>query len=192
MRFHRPIVMFCVLATGCSLFVPLSPTASPPSPAGTAGKETPPASTASETRPATDAAAGWWRPPAAVTWQWQLSGGEIDTSFDVDVYDLDAFDASAEVVAFLHQQGRRVVCYISAGSWEDWRPDAGDFPDEAIGSDYEGWEGERWLDVRRIDRLAPVLAARMDLCQAKGFDGIEPDTTAFWPVKPTPADWRSV
>ncbi|MEM7256269.1 MAG: hypothetical protein AAF404_02665 [Pseudomonadota bacterium] len=32
----------------------------------------------------------WWQPAASdnLTWQWQLQG-EIDTSFDVDVYNLD-------------------------------------------------------------------------------------------------------
>jgi hypothetical protein len=35
--------------------------------------------------------------------------------------------------------------------------------------------GERWLDIRRIDLLAPILNARLDLCKAKGFDGVEPD-----------------
>jgi len=38
-----------------------------------------------------------------------------------------------------------------------------------------GWEGEKWLDIRQIDKLAPILLARLDLCAAKGFDGIEPD-----------------
>jgi hypothetical protein len=176
MRIHRPILVFCLLAAGCSLFAPAPSPASPaPSASAASGKTELPPATAIPAASDTGAPSGWWRPEAAVTWQWQLSGDEIDTSFDVDVYDLDAFDTGAEIVAFLHQQGRRAVCYISAGSWEEWRPDAGDFPEAVIGSDYEGWEGERWLDVRRIDLLAPVLTARMDLCSAKGFDGIEPD-----------------
>jgi hypothetical protein len=118
---------------------------------------------------------GWWKPALDVTWQWQLAGEEIDTSFDVDAYDVDLFDSGAELVASLHLQGRRVVCYLSAGSWEDWRPDAADFPKEIIGKAYQGWPGEKWLDIRQIDRLAPVLRARLDLCHAKGFDAVEPD-----------------
>jgi len=79
------------------------------------------------------------------------------------------------VVAALHAQGRRVICYISVGSWEDWRPDASQFPAEVLGKDYEGWPGEKWLDIRRIDLLAPIMRARLDLCRAKGFDAVEPD-----------------
>ena len=75
----------------------------------------------------------------------------------------------------LHARGAYVICYISVGSWEDWRPDAVDFPEEVIGRKYSGWPGERWLDIRRMDLLAPIMEARLDLCAAKGFDGVEPD-----------------
>ncbi len=118
---------------------------------------------------------GWWKPAANTTWQWQLEGPSIDRSFDVDMYDIDLFDNDASTVAALHAQGRKVICYISMGSWEDWRPDVDQFPAEVIGKDYEGWPGEKWLDIRRIDLLAPIMRARLDQCQAKGFDGIEPD-----------------
>jgi hypothetical protein len=127
------------------------------------------------TSSATRRAPVWWQPPLDVTWQSQLVGHEIDTSFDVGVYDIDLFDRSADLVAALHLQGRRVVCYLNAGSWEDWRPDAADFPEETLGRDYPGWPGEKWLDIRQIDRLAPVLRARLDLCQSKGFDAVDPD-----------------
>jgi hypothetical protein len=116
-----------------------------------------------------------WRPTAALTWQWQLDGEPIDTSVDADVYDVDLFTTPAETVAELHARGRRVICYVSAGSWEPYRPDAGDYPEDVIGGPLEGWPDERWLDVRRLDVLRPLLAARLDLCVEKGFDGVEPD-----------------
>jgi hypothetical protein len=113
--------------------------------------------------------------PPGISWHWQLSGLPIDFSIDAQVYDIDVFDIDADTVARLHSMGKKVICYLSAGSWEDWRPDAHLFPAEIIGKDYEGWKGEKWLDIRRIDLLSPILIARMDLCKAKGFDGIEPD-----------------
>lgn len=94
---------------------------------------------------------------------------------DAQVYDIDLFDNDAKVAAQLHSQGRRVICYLDAGSWEEWRPDATAFPTEVLGKAYSGWEGERWLDIRRLDVLGPILARRLDLCRAKGFDGVEPD-----------------
>ena len=91
------------------------------------------------------------------------------------MYDIDLFENDANAVAALHAQGHKVVCYISAGSWEEWRPDADLMPSSVIGKDYEGWAGERWLDISQIDAVATVMRARLDLCKAKGFDGVEPD-----------------
>ncbi len=69
-----------------------------------------------------------WRQPAAdSTWQWQLTG-EIETSYDVDLYDLDLFETDPALIQELKAEGRYLVCYLSAGSWEDWRPDADQFP----------------------------------------------------------------
>ncbi len=99
----------------------------------------------------------------------------MDLDLEVDVYDVDLFENDASVVETLHAQGRKVICYVSVGSWEDWRPDKDQFPKAVIGEDYEGWPGEKWLDIRQVELLAPVMRARFDLCREKGFDGIEPD-----------------
>jgi hypothetical protein len=115
-----------------------------------------------------------WLPPLNTSWQWQLTG-TVDQSYEVDMYDIDMFDNDASVVAALQAKGRKVICYISAGSWENWRPDADEFPESVLGKTLEGWPGERWLDIRRIDLLGPIMTARMDLCKQKGFDGLEPD-----------------
>lgn len=116
---------------------------------------------------------GVWQPAPRVSWQWQLTGS-IDTSVDVDVFDVDGFDVSAGTVAELHDKGAKVICYFSAGSWEDWRPDADEFADSVLGR-LNGWPGEKWLDIRRLDVLGPIMEARMDMCAAKGFDAVEPD-----------------
>lgn len=115
-----------------------------------------------------------WTPEVNTSWQWQLNS-PVDQSVDAEMYDIDMFDNDANVVASLHTQGRRVVCYISVGSWEDWRPDADQFPASVLGKNYEGWPGEKWLDIRQIDLLAPIMRARFDQCKVKGFDAIEPD-----------------
>lgn len=114
-----------------------------------------------------------WRPQPGTTWQWQLSG-KIDRSVNAAVYDIDLFDNDAREVAALQAEGRKVICYMSAGSWENWRPDAAAFPASVLGRS-NGWAGERWLDIRRLDVLAPIMNARLDQCRAKGFDAVEPD-----------------
>jgi hypothetical protein len=127
--------------------------------------------------PAPVSCAGCWKPALNTSWQWQLSSVPSAPYLDVTMYDIDGFDATASTVSQLHstKSGRKVVCYVSAGTWEDWRPDAGDFPSSVLGSDVDGWKGERWLDVRRLDVVAPILAERFDVCRRKGFDGVEAD-----------------
>ncbi|MBW5486973.1 endo alpha-1,4 polygalactosaminidase [Streptomyces bambusae] len=100
--------------------------------------------------------------------------GRLDLSVDAAVYDVDGFTTTKEEVARLKQAGRKVICYLSTGAWEDFRPDAGDFPQEVLGKG-NGWEGERWLDIRRTDTLEPLMARRFDMCRDKGFDAVEPD-----------------
>lgn len=114
-----------------------------------------------------------WQPTPGTTWQWQLSG-VLDTSVPAQVYDIDVFDHSSSVVAGLHAQGRKVICYMSAGAWEEFRPDAGDFPASVKGND-NGWPGEKWLDIRQLNILGPIMEARLDLCASKGFDAVEFD-----------------
>ncbi len=115
----------------------------------------------------------WWAPAPGTTWQWQLSG-DVDTSLDVEAYDIDLFDTPDRALQSLRDDGRVVICYFSAGSHEDWRDDAGDFPDEALGEPLEGWAGERWLDVRDATVRA-LMEARLDHAVDRGCDAVEPD-----------------
>ncbi|GAA3381996.1 endo alpha-1,4 polygalactosaminidase [Streptomyces racemochromogenes] len=114
-----------------------------------------------------------WQPRPGTPWQWQLTG-KLDTSVDVPVYDVDGFNTTKEQVATLKGRGRHTICYVSTGAWEDFRPDAGDFPAPLLGKG-NGWEGERWLDIRRVGDLEPLMAKRFDMCRDKGFDAVEPD-----------------
>lgn len=123
--------------------------------------------------PPPEPAPGVWMPPLQTSWQWQLTQ-PVDQSVNVVMFDVDLFETDAQVVASLRAKGRKVICYVSVGAWENWRPDASRFPD-AVKGKQNGWPGERWLDIRRLDILAPLLEARLDLCKAKGFDGVEPD-----------------
>ncbi|MDP8222776.1 MAG: endo alpha-1,4 polygalactosaminidase [Candidatus Lernaella stagnicola] len=118
-------------------------------------------------------AGGDWSPPVGTTWQWQLLG-PIDDSFDVDVYDIDLFDVEVATIAGLQADGRTVICYFSAGSWENWREDADEFPAQVKGETLEGWPDERWLDIRN-HAVRNVMEKRLDLAAAKGCDAVEPD-----------------
>jgi hypothetical protein len=114
-----------------------------------------------------------WSPRVGDTWQWQLSG-TVNTSYAVAVYDIDLFDTPAATMAALHAAGRRVVCYLSAGSAEDFRSDYARFAAADLGKPLDGWPGERWVDVRSANVRA-IMTARLDLAASKGCDGVEPD-----------------
>jgi hypothetical protein len=116
---------------------------------------------------------GCYAPALRTSWQWQLQF-TVDTSFDVQMYDIDGFDSTRALVTQLHADGRKVVCYFSAGSWENWRPDRRRFPAAVLGRS-NGWPGERWLDVRLLGLLAPIMKKRLDMCERKGFDAVEFD-----------------
>ncbi|MER5526920.1 endo alpha-1,4 polygalactosaminidase [Streptomyces sp. NPDC002677] len=123
--------------------------------------------------PGEHTSAARWQPRPGTAWQWQLSG-RVDPRVAVPVYDIDGFTNSAAVVRRLHRSGRKVICYVNAGAWESFRPDRKAFPASVLGRS-DGWSGERWLDIRRRSLLRPIMAARFDMCRAKGFDAVEPD-----------------
>lgn len=114
-----------------------------------------------------------WRPHPGTSWQWQLSG-TLKTDLPVEMYDIDLFDTPSNVISELHSKGRVVICYFSAGSYEEWRPDKALFPPAVIGKPLEGWPGEKWLDVRS-EAVRTIMEARLDMAVAKGCDGVEPD-----------------
>ncbi len=115
-----------------------------------------------------------WVPTPGLRFDLQFTR-PFDLDRPVDFLELDLFDTTAETVASLKARGVRLACYLNAGAFERWRPDAASFPAELLGKAYAGWPGERWLDIRRQDLLAPILLARLDLCRAKGFDSVEAD-----------------
>ena len=114
-----------------------------------------------------------WQPAPGTSWQIQFTGA-LDTSLDVQMYDLDLFDAPAATLQELEADGRALVCYFSAGSYEEWRDDAAAFPDEALGEPLEGWEGEWWLDIRHPEVRA-IMEVRLDEAVARGCDAVDPD-----------------
>ena len=124
--------------------------------------------------PCVAAPAPCWDPePTTEPWQIQLQG-RIDLAVPAPVYDVDV-DSDPALVDAIHGQGDRAICYVSVGSWEPFRADAGEFPRQVLGRRIAGFEEERWLDIRRIGRLRPIIEARLDECAAKGFDAVDPD-----------------
>lgn len=115
----------------------------------------------------------WYRPPVSVTWQWQLEGN-LNTSYSVALYDVDLFDTRNTTIQNLQQSGIKVVCYFSAGSYEDYRDDRELFLPNTLGNTLDGWDNERWLDIRSAN-VHSIMKKRLDIAKNKGCDGVEPD-----------------
>jgi len=117
----------------------------------------------------------WWKPAVRTKWAIQFSNLPILLIPEAEVQNIDLYDTDETVIDLLHKNGKKVICYFSAGSFENWRSDAIDFPLEILGKNLDGWEGERWLDIRRLDKLVPIMTKRFDLAVKKKCDGIDVD-----------------
>src|SRR5690606_6669542 len=112
-------------------------------------------------------ASDWWRPTAdqPIALHWVLDE-PLDTDDPVqmglvdfkgnplprpDVYSIDGEMNDAATVATLHAMGKKVICYIDAGVYETYRPDAHKFKalQPRIWGKRNPWPGSYWLDVRR-------------------------------------------
>jgi hypothetical protein len=132
-----------------------------------------PTGTAQPTKPPPPPAHARWVPAPGTGWQWQLKT-PVDTSVNAAVFDIDGVEATTEMVRALHAKGSKVICYVNAGASEDFRPDARAFPAGVQGKS-DNWPGEKWLDIRQVGVLEPLMAKRFDTCRDKGFDAIEAD-----------------
>ena len=126
----------------------------------------------------TNATAGsFWKPQAGVSWQVVLEYPLNVTYPDVDVFDFDLFDNPNSTISTLHALNRSVICYFSAGSYENWRPDADQFKPSDYGKELEGWPGEYWLNTTSSN-VRNIMSARLALAASKGCDGVDPGKRA--------------
>jgi hypothetical protein len=92
----------------------------------------------------------------------------------LSIYDIDMFGNNALTIQQMHLQGIKVICYLSAGSWEIYRPDAGLFSPQDLGYDLSGWPGERWLNTDSKS-VRDIMTNRIRLAAERGCDAVDPD-----------------
>ncbi len=113
-------------------------------------------------------------PAPAVDWDWQL-GEPVRPPAGIAVFDTDPDNVSRATIARLNRAGVYTICYVSVGTVESYRDDARRFPALVVGRTYGDWPDEKFLDVRQLDVLLPLMRARFKRCKQWGFDAIEPD-----------------
>ena len=135
----------------------------------------PPSSVASGNTSTNSTDGSFWSPTTITSWQIELAHPLTNTTFNATAYDIDMFENNATTISALHSQGRKVICYFSAGSYENWRPDAASFDNKTdLGKPLDGWPGEWWLDTNSTN-VRNIMLSRLDLAVTKGCDGVDPD-----------------
>jgi len=119
-----------------------------------------------------------WKPTAGTKWNWSLGENPnniVIPSGEYEVIDIDLFDTTEETIKKFHDQGLKVICYFSAGTYEPFRAESQGMLDVPglVQTKMADWD-ENWLDVR-IDGLKPFMIERLDLAVYKGCDGVEFD-----------------
>jgi hypothetical protein len=118
-----------------------------------------------------------WQPTIGQTYQIILEG-VLDISQgpvpNVDIFDIDLFYTPVETIQGLHAQGKKVICYFSAGTAEDWRPDYSNFTSSDKGECLPAWSGESWLNLHS-ENVWNVMQSRIQLAAQKGCDAVDPD-----------------
>ncbi|RFU27106.1 hypothetical protein B7463_g9238, partial [Scytalidium lignicola] len=116
----------------------------------------------------------FWKPTVGASWQIVLDYALNDTSDVASVYDIDLFDNPASTITALHALNRSVICYFSAGSYEDFRPDSDQFKPSDYGKELDGWPGEYWLNTNSSN-VRRIMSDRLAQASQKGCDGVDPD-----------------
>ncbi|KAF2707464.1 carbohydrate-binding module family 1 protein [Pleomassaria siparia CBS 279.74] len=118
-------------------------------------------------------------------WQIILTGiPDISKSplppMDAPVWDIDLLDNNVATITALKASGKIVICYFSAGTWEDWRDDAGTFPMTDLGKVLPEWPNEKWIRTGS-SKIREIMAKRIKIGAEKGCDAIDPDNTGTFP-----------
>ncbi|KAI1419206.1 glycoside hydrolase superfamily [Xylaria sp. FL1777] len=116
------------------------------------------------------------QPSVGTTWDYPL-GFSLTTSnanMSTVFYPVDLENTSADTITALKGAGHTIVCYFSAGSVEDYRSDADEFPASAIGNTLDGWPDEKWLDIRNAE-VRSIMATRIASAASKGCVGVDAD-----------------
>jgi hypothetical protein len=163
---------------------------------------------ANDTVSTNDSGGALWTPALGARWQYQLQpnatyastggvnvaitaapyggGGAVAPDvFDIDLYASDGKTPDSAGVAAIHAAGGHAICYVDAGTYEDFRPDAADYTafdascSGCLLGQNNGWPGEKWLNVNddkgQRTFLLAELGKRLDECVGAKFDGVEFD-----------------
>ena len=92
----------------------------------------------------------------------------------VRIFDIDLFEHDRATIRQLKRAGKKVMCYFSVGTSEDWRDDYKQISPSDMGANLPMWPGERWLNIRS-PAILRLMKKRIRYAARKGCDAIDPD-----------------
>ncbi|OUM64535.1 glycoside hydrolase family 114 protein, partial [Piromyces sp. E2] len=124
----------------------------------------------------TNGAEALWKPKPGTTWNIILGHGFDISKEKAEAIVIDLHSNSAEDIKKYHDAGKKVLCYFSGGTIEDFRPDKDDYykVDGLVKNEYKQWKGENWLDFRK-EGIKPLITNRIKLAVEKKCDAVDVD-----------------
>ena len=113
------------------------------------------------------------------TWSIQYEGKIVRRKKDYHIVDM--VDVSKADLAALKKDGTKPIAYFSS-QFEDWRPDAADFPKADLGKQLDNWKGERWVNTKSA-AVREIMKKRLDYAKKRGFYGVDVDNVDFYEFK---------
>lgn len=96
------------------------------------------------------------------------------TVLDIDLEDNDSSSKGTKGWIKDIAQNKTVVCYFSAGTYENWREDKASFRQSDYGKALPDWPGEYWLDLKSAN-VKTIMEKRIQRAADAGCDAIDPD-----------------
>jgi hypothetical protein len=122
--------------------------------------------------------ASLWQPAVGAKIQMMITGyPDLSKTLEpsgVGIWDVDLFDTPASTISKMKAQGIKIICYYSAGTAENWRPDYSNFTAADLGASLPDWQGENYVDVRS-ENVFNIMKRRIQMASEKGCDALDPD-----------------
>jgi len=117
------------------------------------------------------AANAYWKPAPGAVSPWNaVYGTKAANKYPgFRVIDVDLENTSNATIASLKANGTKVMCYFSAGTYEDFRADKGLFRKSEIGKPLHEWPGENWLDIRSANVRRVIKGLRCSRPRQRGW-----------------------
>lgn len=120
-----------------------------------------------------------WLPQVGQSWQIILNNTIENAAINtlapsVDIWDLDYTIHSVETFQRLRNAGKKIICYFSAGTLENYRLDKNEFDSHDVGKQLKMWPEERWVNIRS-PKVRSIMSRRIAEAASYGCDAIDPD-----------------